>query len=218
MLTISAQKRDLFGKRLKKERKDGNLPAVLYGPKEETSSITIPAQEFDNVWRKAGETTVVSLRVEGIGEKDVMIHDVAVDPVRGNPIHVDFYAIEKGKKITVEVPLVFIGVAHAVKELGGTLVKVLHEIEIEAFPKNIPHELTVDISSLSSFDSHIAVKDILLPEGVEALEKQDEIVASIASPREEEETAPVDFSQVEVEKKGKQEEAKENESEEGKSE
>jgi len=218
MLTISARKRDLFGKRLKKERKDGNLPAVLYGPKEETSSITIPAQEFDNVWRKAGETTVVSLRVEGIGEKDVMIHDVAVDPVRGNPIHVDFYAIEKGKKITVEVPLVFIGVAHAVKELGGTLVKVLHEIEIEAFPKNIPHELTVDISSLSSFDSHIAVKDILLPEGVEALEKQDEIVASIASPREEEETAPVDFSQVEVEKKGKQEEAKENESVEGKSE
>ena len=218
MLTISARKRDLFGKRLKKERKDGNLPAVLYGPKEETSSLTIPAQEFDNVWRKAGETTVVSLRVEGIGEKDVMIHDVAVDPVRGNPIHVDFYAIEKGKKITVEVPLVFIGVAHAVKELGGTLVKVLHEIEIEAFPKNIPHELTVDISSLSSFDSHIAVKDILLPEGVEALEKQDEIVASIASPREEEETAPVDFSQVEVEKKGKQEEAKENESVEGKSE
>lgn len=207
MLTLEAKKRDTLGKKVKAIRDDGGLPAVMYGPKEATTPITIPAKEFGVVWKEAGETTVVSLKMEG-GDKDVMIHEVSVDPVKGTPLHVDFYAIEKGKKIEVSVPLEFVGTPPAVKELGGTLVKVLHELEVEALPTNIPHELTVDVSGLVDFESHIAVKDISLPEGVEAKVDPEETVALVAEPKEEEEEeeAPVDFSQVEVEKKGKQEE------------
>tara|TARA_B100000745_G_scaffold50559_1_gene30216 strand:+ start:2103 stop:2771 length:669 start_codon:yes stop_codon:yes gene_type:complete len=208
MLTIEAKKRDILGKKVRSLRDEGSLPAVLYGPKEETTSITVPAKAFGSVWKEAGETTVVSLKVDG-SDKDVMIHSVDVDPVKGAPIHVDFYAIDKDKKVTVQVPLEFTGVAPAVKGLGGTLVKVLHELEIEALPKNLPHELEVDISGLADFEAHIAIKDIKLPEGVEALGDADETVALVSAPREEEEeeeAAPADFSQVEVEKKGKQEE------------
>lgn len=208
MLTIEAKKRDILGKKVRSLRDEGGLPAVLYGPKEETTSITVPLKEFGSVWKEAGETTVVALKLDG-GDKDVMIHSVDVDPVKGTPLHVDFYAIDKDKKVTVQVPLEFTGTAPAVKELGGTLIKVLHELEIEALPKDLPHELEVDISGLSDFEVHVAIKDIKLPEGVEALGEAEEVVASVAAPREEEEEetpAETDFSQVEVEKKGKQEE------------
>jgi len=211
MLKLEAKKRDIVGKKVKTIRDNGGLPAVLYGPKEDTTSITIPAKDFLVVWKEAGETTVVSLKIEG-GDKDVMIHDVSVDPLNGTPVHVDFYAIEKGKKVEVSVPLEFIGVAPAVKELGGTLVKVLHELEVEALPNNIPHELTVDISSLVDFESHIAVKDIKLPEGVSAKNDPNETITLVSQPKDEEdeeESASVDFSQVEVEKKGKQEKEEE---------
>jgi large subunit ribosomal protein L25 len=141
---------------------------------------------------------------------EVLIHDVDLDPVTDVPIHVDFYAIEKGKKLTVDVPLEFIGVSPAVKELGAVLVKVLHDVEIEALPKDLPHKLEVDIASLVTFDSVLTAKDIKLPEGVALKIKLDEVIASVYEPKEEVvEAALVDLSAIEVEKKGK--EAKEGE-------
>lgn len=218
MTQIKAEKRDIFGKKLSHARKEGKLPACVYGPKNEPLSLFVNTHDFEALLKEAGETSTVSLETEG-DTKDVMIHDVTFDPVKGFPIHVDFYEFEKGKKVTVAVPLEFEGVSPAVKSLGGTLIKVMHEIEVEAQPTNIPSEIVVDISGLTDFDSHVTIKDIALPAGVVATLDVDEVIASVAEPREEEEeetTEAADLSSIEVEKKGKAEEEGEESSEEKK--
>ncbi len=188
-------------------RKEGNMPAVFYGPKEASTPIRLNEVEFVKAWRKAGESSIIALEVEG-ETHDALIHEVDVDPVSGKVRHADFYVVEKGKKVQVSVPLVFEGSAPAVKELGGTLTKVLHEIEIEAKPTDLPHDLTVSIDSLVTFDSQILAKDIKLPSGVTLVTDPEEVVALVSEAKEEvEESAPVDISAIEIsEKKGKKEE------------
>ncbi len=131
-----------------------------------------------------------------------------VDPVTDEPIHVDFLAIDMKKKIKVKVPLTFEGISNAVKTGLGNLVKVLHEIEIEALPADLPHSLFVDISKLETLDNNITVSDIKLPAGVVAITSGTEVVASIVAQVEEKEEVAVapDLSAIEVEKKGKKEE------------
>jgi large subunit ribosomal protein L25 len=205
MFVIKATKRDLAVK-IDDLRKSGMIPAVFYGAGKETTSITINNVDFKKVWRDAGESSAVKVSLEG-GDVDVLIHEVQVDPVSDEPIHVDFLAIDMKKKIKVNVPLEFIGVSGAVKSGLGNLVKVLHEIEIEALPADLPHNLEVDISKLETLDNQVFVSDIKLPSGVVAITPAEEIVASVvAQVEEKEETTPVDLSAIEVEKKGKKEE------------
>ena len=205
MFVIKAKKRDA-GLKLVDLRKSGEIPAVFYGVGQVATSISIPNVEFKKVWREAGESSAVQVAV-GTNNIDVLIHEVQVDPVTDEPIHVDFLAIDMKKKIKVNVPLEFIGVANAVKSGIGNLVKVLHEIEIEALPADLPHNLTVDISSLEGLENQIFVSDIKLPKGVEAITHGTDVVVSIiAQVEEKEEVAPVDLTAIEVEKKGKKEE------------
>ena len=206
MTTLKAERRDKTTK-LSDLRKAGLLPAVFYGKKEPSTPISINMVEFMKAWKQAGESSVISLETEN-GSVESLIHDIDIHPVTGVPRHADFYVFEKGHKVEVEVPIEFEGVSPAVKELGGTLVKVLHELKIEAMPKDLPHNLVVDIASLSSFESQILVKDIKLPSGVVSLASEDEVVALVSAPREEkeEEAAPVDLSAIEVVKKGKDDE------------
>jgi len=214
MLTLNVEKRDAkVG--LASVRKSGKMPAVFYGKKEESTSIMLSQAIFEKTLRTAGESTIIHLEGDGV-DVDVLIHDVDYDPVTDKPKHADFYAIEKGKKLEIKVPVEFIGVAPAVKELGAVLVKVMHEIEIEALPKDLPHNIEVDLSSLKNFDDVIAIKDIKVPEGVEIKSGPEEILASVYEPKEEVEAAPVDLSAIEVVKKGKEE--TEGEGEEGKEE
>jgi large subunit ribosomal protein L25 len=207
MFKLKVEKRDLK-ESVDVLRKSGVVPAVFYGPKDPSTAIKLTLSDFKKAWKTAGESTVVSLEGSGI-DAEVLIHDVDLDPVSDVPVHVDFYAIEKGKKLSVDVPLEFIGVAPAVKDLGAVLVKVLHEIEIEALPKDLPHKLEVDISTLLNFDSVVTAKEIKLPAGVTLKVKPDEVIASVYEPKEEVVEAPVDLTAIEVEKKGK--EAKEGE-------
>jgi len=189
-------------------RKSGYMPAVFYGKKTEPTSISILLKDFIKVWKLAGESSVVSLK-GGKEVVDVLIHDVSIDPVGDFPIHADFYVFEKGKKLEVEVPLEFIGVSPAVKDLSGNLIKVMHEIKISAEPQNLPHIITVDISSLATFEDQILASDIKLPVGVTLAELPTEVIAFVEEPRAdepEEVTAPVDLSAIEVEKKGKKDE------------
>lgn len=191
-------------------RAKGVMPAVVYGGAEKGATmISLDVRDFEKAWREAGESTVVTLL--GLGtEKSVLIQEVSVDPLKGTPVHADLLAVRTDQEVEVDVTLVFTGVAPAEKELGGTLVKVMHTLTISALPKNLPHELPVSIESLTTFDTHICVKDIPLPSGVSVDESQyDEVVALVQAAREEEpETAaPADVSAVEVEKKGKEEAA-----------
>jgi large subunit ribosomal protein L25 len=208
MLTINIEKRDPKAS-LSEIRKAGKMPAVFYGKKEASTPIMLSYAVFEKTLKDAGESTILHLTGDDV-DVDVLIHDVDLDPVTDKPRHADFYAIEKGKKLEIEVPIEFIGVAPAVKDLGGILVKVMHEVEISALPKDLPQKLEVDISSLIAFDSIITAKDIKLPEGVELKVKLEDVVASVYEPKEEvAEVAPVDLSAIEVSKKGK--EAKEGE-------
>jgi large subunit ribosomal protein L25 len=164
MITLSAEKRD-SKMDVNVLRKAGKLPAVFYGPKEKSTPIVVSTTEFIKAFKKAGESTVVILK-EGGNEHETLIHEVDVHPLTGAPRHADFYVIEKGKKVKVNVPLTFEGTSPAVKDLGGILVKVLREIEIEAAPRDLPHELKVDISSLAELTSVITAKEINLPSGL----------------------------------------------------
>jgi large subunit ribosomal protein L25 len=205
-LTIEADHRPMTRK-AEALRAEGRVPAVVYGPKTENIPLSVDARAFKKVWKEAGETTVIGVSVDG-KTIDVLVQEVAVHPVSGEPMHADFYAVDKTKKVEVDIPLTFTGVSEAVKTMGGTLVKVLHELTVEGLPDKLPHEIEIDISALPDLESVIAVKDITLPEGVEAAIDGEEIVASIAVQEEEsEESAELNLDSIEVEKKGKKEES-----------
>lgn len=207
MLKLKAEKRDIFGKDLAEVRKGGKMPAVLYGPKESNMSLLVETKEFAKILKEAGESTVVTIETPD-GNKDVLIYSVDFQPVSGEPIHADLYAVDKTKKVTVSVPIEFEGIAPAIKELGGILVKVMHEIEVEALPQDLPHDIVVDVSGLTTLESQVLIKDLVPPKGVEFLAEAEEVVASIDVAKEEvEESAEApDLSAIEVEKKGKQDE------------
>lgn len=205
-VTLHAEKRDARGKQLKKLRSEGKLPGVVYGPKEEATPLMLDKIAFEKTFKEAGESTVIVL--EGLGEdKEVLVHEVAFDPEKGGAIHVDFYAIEKGKEITVDVPLEYVGEAPAVKA-GGSLTKVLHEVEVTCKPAALPQHIVVDVSSLVDFEVQIHVRDLNPGAGVKIENDPEEVVALVQEVVEEPEEAPVevDMSAIEVEEKGKKEE------------
>lgn len=199
----------------KEKMKEGFIPAVYYGSHAKSTPIFVNTIEFTKVWKSAGESSSVVLQTEH-GAENAMIHEVQFDPVKDLPRHIDFYIVEKGQKVHVKVPIIFIGEAPATKT-DGVLVKVMHELPLEGEPTNIPHEITIDLSSLVSMDSVITVKDIPLPKGVELYHTEEtEVIVAISAQKEEEEApvAEVDLSAIEVEKKGKQEGESEEESKE----
>jgi large subunit ribosomal protein L25 len=213
MLTLSVEKRDATGAKAPALRRADKIPAIVYGPNQEAISVAIDAREFEKVLREAGESSIVALT--GLGaEVPTLIHEVDLDPVLHKPRHVDFYAVTKGQKVEVAIPLSFVGESPAVKA-GANLLKVLHEIEIEADPMNLPHDITVDLSVLATVGDRIHAKDLAIPAGVELITEPEEVVALIQEVEEEkpEEAAPVaDLSTIEVEAKGKEEPAEGEES------
>lgn len=210
MIKLEAKTRDIK-ENLASIRKNGLIPAVFYGKKTDSTPISVSQVEFLKTWKAAGESTVVTL-TRGEGDVDALIHDIDFDPITGVPRHADFYVFDKDLKLALDIPLEFVGVSPAVKELGGVFVKVLYEIKIEALPSNLPHQLEVDISNLLTFGSQLTAKDIKLPVGVSLVENPDEVVALVAEPKAEVEEAPVeavDLTSIEVEKKGKEKNAEE---------
>lgn len=208
MTTLTAQKRDTISKKENKAlRANGKVPVVLYGKKDDALPLTLDAKEFMQAYKEAGESTVVSVTIEGGDKKDVLIHEVATDPVLGEVIHVDLYAIDMTVEVEVTVPLVFVGAAPAEKELGGNLIKVHHELDIKALPKDLPHEIEVSIDGLKTFEDQVHARDIVMPAGVTMVTDGEEVIALVAAAQEEtEETAEFDAEAVQVEEKGKKEE------------
>ncbi|MCX6712857.1 MAG: 50S ribosomal protein L25 [Candidatus Vogelbacteria bacterium] len=202
---LNATKREVFGKELATERAAGQLPIVVYGAKEEAASYFVNIKDFKKVLAEAGESTIVTLETPA-GKKDTLIHDIVHHPLTGETIHADFLVVEANKPIKVHVPLEFTGEAPAEKA-GFMVVKVLHEIEVEALPKDLPHELIVDISTLVDLESRITVADVKLPVGVTTELELEEVLVSVTEAGEEvkEEEVPVDLSSIEVEEKGKKE-------------
>lgn len=193
---LTATKRDLSGKRVAKLRKQGNLPAVLYGHDVAAQSLELSAKDFLKTFRSAGESTLITLSVDG-KPQPVLIHDVQRHYLSGQPTHVDFYAVNMNEKLRARIPLHFIGEAAAVKTLGGVLVKNLSEVEVECLPADLPHVFEVDISKLNSFEDVICVSDIQVSDKVKIQAHPDEIVANVIPPRSEEELKALEEKPVE---------------------
>lgn len=174
---------------LNKARKEGKIPAVLYGQEKENKNIWVDDVSFKKVFDKAGENTVVEVELEGGKKENVLIYDYQLDALSGRFAHIDFLRVNMKEEVETEIPLVFVGEAPAIKEKGGILVKVLDEVEVKCLPGNIPQEFEVDLSKLVDFEDRITISDLTIPEGVEILDNPDTVVASVSEPRSEEELA-----------------------------
>lgn len=173
-------------------RGEGFIPGIIYGKGIANVPVKIKSDVFDKVFREAGENTLVQLEIDNRDKRTVLIHDVTFDPIKGTPLHIDFYQVRLDEKVKTEVPLVFTGTSQAVKDLGGTLVKQMHSFQIEALPQDIPHEIEVDVSRISTFEDRISVKDVRVASSVKVLADEDEIVALVEPPRTEEELAELE--------------------------
>ncbi|MGB9743201.1 MAG: 50S ribosomal protein L25 [Minisyncoccales bacterium] len=210
-LNLAAQIRKVTGKKVKSLREKGLIPAVLYGPKIKNNIfLTVDLKEFEKIYQQVGESSLINLKIKEDNAKEkeylVLIHAVEIDSLSQKPIHIDFYQPRLDEEITVAVPLIFEGEAPAVKELGGTLVKNIHQLNIRALPQNLPHEIKVEINSLKTFTDHIFIKDLNIPAGVKILKEPNEIVVFVSQPQkvEEELAKPVEEKIEEVEKVGEE--------------
>lgn len=209
MLTVKAEIRKTLGKKVKTLRQKGILPAVLYGPGVKNSLILeINLKEFGKIFMEVGESALLSLEING-KKSLVLVHEIERDAISGELIHIDFYQPKAGQIIETKVPLVFGGIALAVKDLGGTLVKNIQEVHVSALPENLPHQILVDISGLKVFENNILIKDLVLPQGVKILKDSADIVAKVvpAQKIKEELAKPVEEKVAEVEKVGDKEKA-----------
>ena len=200
-IELQAEKRESIGKALNSLRKEGFLPSVVYGHDFEAMPIKIKYADFDKVFKMAGESTLINLKIND-KEEPTVIKDIQKDPISDKIIHADFYRVNLKEKIKAKVTLVIIGESEAIRN-GGILVKTVNELEVEALPQDLPHELRVDISGLKNFGDHIQIKDIVLPDGVKIEANLEDTVALVQEPRKEEviEVAPPSVEEVEVIKK-----------------
>ena len=211
-IELNVDKRTVVGSRVKSLRNSGYIPVVLYGKDQESISLQVSEKEFIRVLKEAGESTLVYINIGGQSYPTI-IHDVAKDPVKDNVIHADFYKVSLTEKIKTKVPVEFVGESAAVKDLAGIFVRNINELEVEALPQNLPHEITIDISSLKKFGDQILVKDINLNSDVKIEVEPDTVVATVQEPKSQEElevelaTPTTGVEDVEVIKKEKEEEA-----------
>ena len=182
-------------------RTDGSVPGVVYGPKQDPISLSIDTLTFEKTLQQAGESTIITLT--GLGEDiEVLVHDVAFNARRGGVEHVDFYAIERGKKLTTNVAIEYVGEA-PVEKSGATVNRVLHDVEVTCRPSDLPSHIEVDLTNMVDEESVIRVSDLVVGPDVEIENNADDVVANVAAAREEEpeetEAAEVDMDAVEVE-------------------
>lgn len=173
-------------------RKSGRVPAVLYGKNVPSRSLSVPFLEFSRAYRAAGENTLIELSLPTGKPLNTLIYEVQRDPLSGAFLHIDFYQVRMDEKVEASVPIVFTGDSPAVRGLGGVLIKALDEVEVSCLPGNIPHEFSVDISILATFDDQIRVSDISVPEGVQMVSDAETTVALVERPRSDAEMAELD--------------------------
>ena len=205
MESLKVQKRKIVGKKVNQIRENGGIPAVIYGQEIKPINLTAEYIPFEKIYKKAGNSTLINLKIDD-NEIPVLIHQIFRNLVSGKIDHIDFYKIKYGQKLTASVELNFIGEPKAVRELGGTLVAKIKEIEIKCLPKDLIGEIKVDLSALNSFDDVIHISDLKVPETIEILGDPGIAIASVSKPRIEKE---------EEEKKKEQEEIDSEETKEG---
>jgi large subunit ribosomal protein L25 len=213
-MDLSVTTREVTGKKVKALRASGVIPAELYGHGFANVHLALPAKEFNKVFKLAGSTSMVTLLL-GKEKKTAMIHEVSRHPVTSDIVHVDFHQVRMDELVKAHVPLEFVGEAPAIKEKGAVVNKSMSEIEVEAFPQDIPHAITVDLTALNDLGTTIYVKDLKVAKGVTILADEETAVASANEPAPEEEVVPAEAVDVSAiasegdEKKAERDAAKE---------
>ena len=213
-MELNVTERTVLGKKVNRLRKEGIIPAELFGPGFENKHLSVPEKAFVDIFKEAGKNTIIDLKLGNKNETvPVLIHNVHIHPLTRQPLVIDFYRIKMDKKIQTEIPIEFTGTV-PVTDQGFVVVKVLNEIEVEAFPQHIPHTIKVDLSKLEREGDTIYVKDLALPQNIEVITPFDTAVVTTSEQRGEEEevaaTPPVEEVEI-TEEKIKEETEKEKE-------
>ena len=203
-LELTLDAREAQGKANKRLRRGGIVPGVVYGKGEGSTNGQVDAKTFETLYRAAGRTSVVKFRLPGASRATSgFIKSVQRHPLSGQAIHVDYYLVNLKVEMEVDVPLVVVGEAPAVEETGGTLLHNLSSLHVKALPNDIPHEITVDVSTLTSLDVAIHVADLNLNRDlVHVLTDGETLVATVVPPRVEVEEEPVVAEGEELEGEG----------------
>jgi len=179
MLELKANVREIMGRKTKSLREESILPAVVYGHGKESVSIQVLFSDFEKIFKQAGKSSLIDLKIEGQKDKKVLVHAIQYHPLTDKVEHIDFYHIKEGEKIIVEVKLEFIGTSRAVKESNGILIHELDKIEIECLPKDLIKSIEVDLSTLVELNDAIRVRDLDIPENVKILSNLENSVATV---------------------------------------
>ncbi len=176
--------RVVTGKKVKALRRQGIIPAHLYGHGTESIAVQAPVQSVTNLLRTAGRNAIIDLQINGESEpRAVVLRGVQRDPVTSELVHVDFFQISLTEKLRTEVPLILTGDAPAVAVYNGVLLQNLDTLTVEGLPMDIPEHIEVDVSRLDQLDSSIFVRDLRVPASVQVQTDLDQVVAKVAAPR-----------------------------------
>jgi len=186
---LKAKNRTELGKKVQKLRAEGGVPGIIYGTElKENVPIVIMTNDLVKAFNEAGESTLINLTLDGATEpREVLIKEITYDAITDQPSHVDFFQVKRGQKLEMDIALNFVGIAPAVKELGGIIIKTLDKISVRCLPKDMISEIQVDLTSLKTADDKISIRDLAIPASIEVLDDLDETVVVITMPREEKE-------------------------------
>ncbi len=177
-VSLQVNERKVLGKKVKRLRKEGLLPANVYGKDVKSLAVELPVKEFEKTFKEVGETGLVDLKVDG-KMKPVLIHNVQYDPLSHEPLHADFYQVNLKEKVKTSVPVSFVGEPQAVTNKVGILLEQISELEVEALPTDLPENIEVNVERLANVDDQITVADIKAPTGVTVLSDASQVVAKI---------------------------------------
>jgi len=198
-IKLTVEKRKVTGRKVRALRQQGILPANIYGKKEKSLAVQLEAKSFLPVFKEAGETSLIELKVADEKEaRPVLIHNVQFHPVEETPLHVEFYQVDLKEKVTTKVPVELIGESPAIKDKIGILIQPLSEVEVEALPADLPEKIEVDISGLKAVDETVLVGSVKVSEGVKILTDEKEVLVKIEPPAKEE-IAPPPVAEAAVE-------------------
>ncbi len=197
-LTIYAEKRDLIGKKVNKLRREGKIPAVIYGSQIEPLLITLNLREASKTLAAATASSLVTIKVDG-KDHTVLVREKQKNFIRNELLHVDFQEVSMTEKIRATVSIITEGTSLAVKDMSAVLVNGLTVIEVLALPQNLPESFVVDISSLKELGDTITVSDLDVPEDVEILSSPDEVIITATGKTEEIE---VEEEEIELDEEG----------------
>ena len=212
-ITLEAKRRTVTGKKVKALRREGLLPAVLYGHEFEPTPITLDMHEASRILGKLGSSSILKIDLEG-EPLNALVRDRQRDYLKSMFLHVDFQVVSMTEKLRANVTINVVGTSPALKEYNAIVEQLINEIEVESLPGNLPEKFEVDVTRLTEIGDQILVKDLDLPEGVTiSLDPEETIVtvtaATAAVEEEAEETEEVGFDEPEVIEKGKREEEEE---------